>query len=114
MLFFNLRQKIFHFAVCVRLANKAERRFRIIEVNWPLKNQGPFSPTCERDCVSEEDAAKFLTDYYRVAMETDLAERVYWWQLVAKGFGLMDVYEDGPLHKRPAYHAFKSPRRRHC
>ncbi|MDQ8203208.1 hypothetical protein [Pelagicoccus sp. SDUM812003] len=108
LLFFNLRQKILHFASCVRLANKAERRFWITEVNWPLENQGPYSPTGEEDCISEEATAAYLTEYYKTAMDTGLVERVYWWQLVSKGFGLIDVEDDGSLRRRPAYYAFKA------
>lgn len=97
-----------HFAACVRLANKSKRRFWITEVNWPLENKGPYSPTGEEDCVSEEAAAKYLTQYYQIALETGLVERIYWWQLVSKGFGLIDVDDDGNLRRRPAYHAFKA------
>jgi len=107
LLFFDLKQKILHFASCIRLANKAERRFWITEVNWPIKDQGSFSPTCERDCVSEEDAAKFLREYYEDAWEGGLVERVYWWQLVAKGFGLIDVKDDGSFRRRPGFYEFK-------
>lgn len=107
MLLFNLRQKIMHFAACVRLSNKSERRFWITEVNWPLENKGPYSPTGEEDCVSEEAAATYLTEYYKIALETGLVERVYWWQLVSKGFGLIDVDDNGELRRRPAYYAFK-------
>lgn len=107
LLFFNLKQKILHFAACIRFANKAERRFWITEVNWPIKDQGSFSPTCERDCVSEEDAARYLREYYEDAWDGQLVERVYWWQLVAKGFGLIDVEDDGTLRRRPGFYEFK-------
>ena len=36
-----------------------------------------------------------------------MVERVYWWQLVSKGFGLIDVEDDGSLRYRPAYYEFK-------
>lgn len=107
LLFFDLKQKILHFAACIRFANKAERRFWITEVNWPIKDQGDYSPTCERDCVSEEDAGQYLREYYEDAWNTGLVERVYWWQLVAKGFGLVDVEEDGSLRRRPGFYEFK-------
>lgn len=107
MLLFDLKQKIYHFAACIRCSAKAKRRFWITEVNWPLKNQGRYAPTGEAECVSEEDAARYLVEYYEDAWKSQLVERVYWWQLVAKGFGLMDVDADGSLRHRPAYHAFK-------
>lgn len=107
MLFFNTRQKIMRFAACIRLASKAEPRFWITEVNWPLAGQGPYSPTCEKDCVPEEDAARYLAEYYQIAWRSGVVERVYWWQLVAKGFGLVDIDDQGELRRRPAYYAFK-------
>jgi len=107
LLLFNLRHKILHFAACIRFSPKAGRRFWVTEVNWPLSNTAPYSPTCERDCVSEEDAATYLAEYYVDAWDSQLVERVYWWQLVARGFGLIDVDADQSLRLRPAYHAFK-------
>src|SRR5690606_32316797 len=95
------------FAACIRFSNKSERRFWITEVNWPLKDQGEYAPTGEAERVSEEDAGRYLTEYYEDAWNSQLVDRVYWWQLVAKGFGLMEPMDDGTLRPRPAYHAFK-------
>lgn len=108
LLLFNLTQKIYHFAACVRCSSKARRRFWITEVNWPIAGQGPYAPTGETECVTEEQAAAYLTEYYNDAWQTQLVERVYWWQLVAKGFGLMDIEPDGSLRRRPAYFAFSN------
>jgi len=107
LLVFDLTQKIYHFAACILCANKASRRFWITEVNWPLKDQGAYSPTGEKECVSEEEAGRYLKRYYEDAWESGLVERVYWWQLVSKGFGLIDVEDDGSLRYRPAYYEFK-------
>ncbi len=107
MLFFNTRQKIMRFAACISLATKAQPRFWITEVNWPLTGQGAYAPTSENDCVPEEDAARYLAEYYQIAWQSGVVERVYWWQLVAKGYGLIDVDSQGQLRRRPAYHAFK-------
>jgi len=107
MLFFDFTQKIYRFASCILLANKGSRRMWITEVNWPLSGEGSFAPTGEAECVSEEEAAIYLREYYEDAWKSQLLERVYWWQLVAKGYGLMDTEDDGSLRKRPAYHAFK-------
>lgn len=108
LLFFDLIQKIYHFAACIRFSTKAKRRFWVTEVNWPLINQPHYSPTDDYTCVDEESAGKYLAEYYEDAKKTDLVERVYWWQLVARGFGLMEPMKDGTLRKRPAYHAFKA------
>lgn len=107
LLVFDFKNKIRWFAACIACSRKARRRFWITEVNWPIKNQGAYSPVREIECVSEEDAGRYLREYYEDAWDAKLVERVYWWQLVAKGFGLMDIREDGTLRERPAYHEFK-------
>lgn len=107
MLLFDIRQKILHFAACARVSTKATNRLWVTEVNWPLVGQGKYAPTSHEECVSEEAAGRYLTEYYSDAWETGLVERVYWWQLVSKGFGLMDVEDSGKLRPRPAYRAFK-------
>jgi len=107
LLFFDLKQKLLHFASCIRISNKANPSFWVTETNWPLKGQAPWAPTWEHDCVSEDEAAEFLRQYYRTAWDTSVVERVYWWQLTAKGFGLIDIQEDGTLRPRPAFHALK-------
>jgi hypothetical protein len=38
-------------------------------------------------------------------------ERVDWWQLVAKGYGLVDPGSDGSFRRRPAFRAFATLRR---
>jgi hypothetical protein len=75
----------------------------ITEVNWPLR-EGPHAPAGRDVAVDEETAADYLARYYLLALGTGLVERVYWWQLVARGYGLMAPEEDG-LRPRPAYHA---------
>ncbi len=108
MKLFDLRQKIYNTVACLAGRRKSKRRLWITEVNWPLKEQGRYAPTSGRECVTEEEAARYLREYYVDAWDTRLVERVYWWQLVAKGFGLMDIDDDGELRARPAYHAFKN------
>lgn len=76
---FDLKNKIRHFAGCIASSRKSERRFWITEVNWPIRNQGRYSPVRERECVSEEDAGQYLREYCEDAWETRLVERVYWW-----------------------------------
>lgn len=107
MLAFDLKNKIRCFAACISCSRSATRRFWITEVNWPIRNQGAYSPVRETECVSEEDAGRYLREYYQDAWNEKIVERVYWWQLVAKGFGLMDVRKDGTLRERPAYHEFR-------
>ncbi len=103
---FDLTAKIQALAAVAACATKSKRRLWITETNWPLKHQGEFSPTSENECVSEEDYDQFMQHYIIDAWKTQLVERVYWWQLVAKGYGLID-YRNGDLYYRPAYASFK-------
>lgn len=105
--FFDFKHKIYTIAACVIGRAKIKPRLWITEVNWPLEGQGKFAPTGSKERVSEEEAARYLREYYEDAWETRLVERVYWWQLVAKGFGLIDIDDTGALRRRPAYTAFR-------
>ncbi|MDX1630239.1 MAG: hypothetical protein R3234_00085 [Thermoanaerobaculia bacterium] len=81
----------------------AAERSWITEVNWPLW-EGPHAPAGRHVAVDEETAADYLVRYYLLALGTGHVERVYWWQLVARGYGLLAPGEDG-LRVRPAYRA---------
>jgi hypothetical protein len=83
----------------------AGRGLWITEVNWPLAGTGAFSPASGRPNVSEDEQADFLVRYYVLCLASGLAERVYWWQLVAPGYGLVDSRES-PWRRRPAFRAF--------
>ncbi|HEX5759823.1 MAG TPA: lipopolysaccharide kinase InaA family protein, partial [Thermoanaerobaculia bacterium] len=78
----------------------------VTEVNWPLR-EGPHSPAGKGVAVGEEAQADYLARYYLLALASGLAERVYWWQLVAKGYGLLDTGAEpgGGLRRRPAFRA---------
>ena len=81
----------------------------ITEVNWPLW-EGPHSPAGRTVSVSSETQADFLARYYLLALTTGAVERVYWWQLVARGYGLiMSGPGDGSnrveLIRRPGFNA---------
>ena len=77
----------------------------ISEVNWPLR-EGPHSPAGKSVAVDEEAQADFLVRYFLLAAGTGRVERIDWWQLVAKGYGLCDPQADGSLRERPAFRAF--------
>ena len=77
-------------------------RSRITEFNWPLW-EGPHSPAGRDVAVSEELQGAYLMRYWIAAMATGCVEQCTWWQLVAKGYGLVDP--DG-LRRRPAFTAF--------
>jgi tRNA A-37 threonylcarbamoyl transferase component Bud32 len=75
----------------------------ITEVNWPLR-EGPHSPAGRHVAVSEERQADYLARYYLLLLGSGLVERIYWWQLVARGYGLADPVDAG-LRRRPSWHA---------
>jgi len=104
---FDFKQKIYNTIACIVGRKKVKPRLWITEVNWPIKNTNGYAPTSEKECVSEEDTAIYLREYYEDAWETRLVERVYWWQLVAKGFGLIDIDDEGNLRRRPSYKVFR-------
>ena len=70
-------------------ARNADPRCWITEVNWPLR-EGPHSPAGRAVSVEEEPQADYLVRYYLLALGTGLVERVFWWQVVARGYGLCD------------------------
>lgn len=107
MKFFDLKHKIFNTIACVGPWARANTRLWITEFNWPLKGQGRYAPTGSKEQVNEEAAGRYLREYVEDAWDVRLVERVYWWQLVAKGFGLIDINAKGKLRRRPAYHAFR-------
>jgi hypothetical protein len=55
--------------------------------------------------VDEAVQADYLTRFYLLALGSGYVERVFWWQLVARGYGLVDPGADGALRRRPAYAA---------
>lgn len=79
----------------------------ITEVNWPLW-EGPHSPAGKSVSVGEEEQADYLVRYYLLALGTGLVERVFWWRLIARGYGLVAPETDGALRRRPAWHAMRT------
>jgi tRNA A-37 threonylcarbamoyl transferase component Bud32 len=80
------------------------RRQWVTEVNWPLA-EGPHSPAGKSVAVGEAEQADYLVRFYLAALGTGYVERVFWWQLVARGYGLIDPAADGALRRRPAFAA---------
>lgn len=88
-------------------ARNAAGRVWITEVNWPLW-EGPHSPAGKSVSVDEESQADYLVRYYLLALGTGLVERVFWWQLVARGYGLIDPADPANPRRRPAFFALKT------
>ncbi len=75
----------------------------ITEVNWPLW-EGPHSPAGRTVSVDEEAQADYLARYYLLSLTSGFVERVYWWQLAARGYGLLDPSAER-LRERPSFKA---------
>ena len=79
----------------------------ITEVNWPLW-EGPHSPAGKTVSVGEEEQADYLARYFLLALGTGLVERVFWWRLIARGYGLISPESDGSFRRRPSWHALRT------
>jgi hypothetical protein len=104
--FFDTKNKIDLLYSLVKLSNKCKNEIYITEVNWPISNTAPYAPTSEKECVSCEDYTKYMLDYFKIARDSKKIKRVYWHQLIAPGYGLVDN-RDGKIVKYPQFNAFK-------
>lgn len=103
---FDTKNKISMLYALVKLSPKTTNEIYITEVNWPLSNTAPYAPTSEVECVSEEEYAKFMLEYLHTAKESGKIQRVYWHQLVAAGYGLVDD-RGTKIRKTEAFEKFK-------
>jgi hypothetical protein len=78
----------------------------LTEFNWPLVGTKSWSPTGPEVQVDEATAATWLREYCQIAWTSGLVERVYWWQLLHPGFGLVDTRE-GTLRRRPTFTVYR-------
>ncbi len=106
MMTFDTTKKIDFLYSLASLAKMSSNKLVVTEVNWPLSNTAPYAPTSEKECVDEETYARYMMRYYLLAFGTQKVETVYWHQLIASGYGLIDA-RDG-LRKRPAFNVFKT------
>ncbi|HSJ99135.1 MAG TPA: hypothetical protein VLC53_18810, partial [Myxococcota bacterium] len=91
-------------------------RLVISEVNWPIRGTGVYSPVGapymtgasgnDGPGIEEERCADYAVRYYALALCSGLVDSVYWWRLVARGFGLVDDSAEA-WRPRPAYAAMK-------
>jgi hypothetical protein len=104
---FDLAQKIRFTAAAFRASPRVARGapLWLTEINWPLLGADYWTPTSDEECVDEATAAEYLTRSYCIAWATGQVERVYWWQLVAPGYGLVDARQG--LRPRPAFTALQ-------
>ncbi|MBE0499761.1 MAG: hypothetical protein IBX43_11120, partial [Campylobacterales bacterium] len=103
----DLVSKIHLLYALATLSPKSSNEIVITETNWPLKGTAPYAPTSEHECVDEENYANYMVRYYLLALGSGMVSSVYWHQLIAPGYGLVDN-RAGKILKRPAYFAFKT------
>ena len=106
MLLFDTQKKISFLYTLACLSNKSTEHLHLTEANWPLENTAPWAPTSETECISEAAYANFMLRYYLCAMASQCVDSVHWHQLVANGYGLIDM-RDG-TRKREAFYVFKT------
>ena len=104
---FDTKNKINMLYALVKLSSKTSDNIYITEVNWPLSNTAPYAPTSELECVPESSYSKYMQQYHDIALRSGKIERVYWHQLIASGYGLVDNRED-TLRKTEAFERYKS------
>lgn len=88
-------------------------RFVVSEVNWPLRGTGAHAPIhapyfppwrhAHDPGASEDEYGDYLLRYLCLALGSGMVARVYWWRLVARGYGLVDDTDAAALRPRPAY-----------
>lgn len=104
---FDTKNKIDMLYSLVKLSPKMKTDdIYITEVNWPLSGTAPYAPTSEVECVNEELYAKYMIDYFQIAKDTNKVQKVFWHQLIAPGYGLVDN-RDGKIRKTKAFYEFK-------
>jgi hypothetical protein len=79
----------------------------ITEFNWPLEGTGKYSPAPGKPSVTEEVQANYLVRYFVIGAASGIVERMYWWQLAAPGYGLIDSRESD-WRRRPGYFALRT------
>jgi len=103
---FDLIRKINFLASMAVLSSKSSSILYLTETNWPLTRTAPYAPTSEFECIDEKEYADFMVRYYLLSFATQKVDAVFWHQLIAPGYGLIDN-RDG-IRKRSAFLAFKT------
>ncbi len=109
---FDTKNKINMLYALVKLSPKSTNTLYITEVNWPLSHTAPYAPTSELECVSEEAYARFMREYLSIVKKSGKVDRVYWHQLIAPGYGLVDNRE-GTIRKTVAFEDYKEILKEH-
>ncbi len=103
---FNFKNKIEFLNTIVESSKKSKNSIYITEANWPLSDTAPYAPTSEKECVSEALYTQYMLEYFDIALKTNKIEKIFWHQLIAPGYGLVDNRDD-KIRKTKAFYAFK-------
>jgi tRNA A-37 threonylcarbamoyl transferase component Bud32 len=101
---FDALRKATFLAALAEVAPACGARSWITEVNWPLW-EGPHSPAGRLVAVDEETQASYLVRYFVPLLASGRVERIFWWQVIARGYGLVAPEADGTLRRRPSWRA---------
>jgi hypothetical protein len=101
---FDALRKATFLAALAEVAPACGPRSWITEVNWPLW-EGPHSPAGRAVSVDEETQASYLVRYFVPLLASGRVERIFWWQMIARGYGLIAPEADGTLRRRPSWRA---------
>lgn len=105
---FDTWRKIALLRATVQAAAHPEVPLYLTEFNWPLKGAGKHSPAGSDVQTDLASQAKYCVVYYLTAFAAPQVALASWWQVMARGYGLLD--EDGST--RPAWQALAELHRR--
>ena len=110
---FDTLEKVTLARAMARAAHNCDDRLIVSEVNWPIAGTGEYSPVTSPyespgpryndPNVSEDEYADYMLRYVCITLCSGMAEQVYWWRLVARGFGLVDDSDPKAWRERPAF-----------
>lgn len=103
----DLNSKVHLMYALATISPKSSNEIYITETNWPLTGTAPYAPTSEHECIDTQDYANYMVRYYLLALCSNMVHSVYWHQLIAPGYGLIDN-RDETIKKYPAFDAFKT------
>jgi hypothetical protein len=101
---FDLRRKILLLRAVVQVSGHPDAPIHLTEFNWPLRGAGTHSPAGAHVQTDEVGQARYLVLYYLTAAATGHVASSFWWQLAARGYGLID---DETWTERRSYRAFR-------
>ncbi|MFH0878505.1 MAG: lipopolysaccharide kinase InaA family protein [Lentisphaerota bacterium] len=114
---FSTREKVALARAIAEWSPRCGKKLILSETNWPIAGTGVWSPVgspyetpgprYNDPSVSEQNYSDYMLRYLLIAVCSGHVERVYWWRLAARGFGLIDDTDPENWRLRPAYHALR-------